>query len=166
MISYHMFGIRIYFFFLSEWYIYIYMRKMIKGMIKIYIYIYIYIYKYFWHIYIFPVIFTYKKLNFWYSLELLFNMFMIWKHLLSFLLTGFTATFLFFIQSKVFHVPLRLKFSFWHFLHNKLTQWNMKSLPFIDASNSIWDLESSYLKSSLITSSALSWLMISMLLLF
>ena len=42
----------------------------------------------------------------------------------------------------------------------------MKSLPFIDFSNPIWYLESIDLKISSITSSALSWLMISMLWLF
>ena len=59
-----------------------------------------------WKIYSFPVIFTYKRFSFCYSLQIFFYSFMILSNCCStlrtftiFLLIGFVAAFLFFIQS-------------------------------------------------------------------
>ena len=110
-----------------------------------------------WIIYFFPILFNYKSLIFCYFLWVFFDFFMIsqdccslLKAFIIFLLMRFVA-FLFFTQSggSLFIPSTTFKIYFITFVvQNKWTEWNMKSLLFIDVSNTIWDLESSALKGS------------------
>ena len=91
-----------------------------------------------------------------------------WKHLWSFLMMEGIAALLFFYPIRRIYIydPPRLKFILWYLWYNKWKESNVKSLPFIEVSNSIWYLEISNWKNSSVTSSALLLIMISMLPLF
>ena len=125
-----------------------------------------------WVMYSFPVICTYKSWIFdipceFFRISSWFNATATsysW-YLLSFLLMGFIVPFFYPIR-RILSDPLWFGFILWHLLYNKWKQSTIKSIPFIDVSNSIWYLEKIYWKSSDITSSALSLIIISMLSLF
>ena len=113
----------------------------------------------------------YKMFNFCYSLWIFFyfswfNVTVIayWKQLLYFLLMGFIAAFLFFIQSgKSIYDPPRLKFILWQLWYNNWTESKTNPLLFID-SQLLWYLSLSESKTYFITSSSL--IMISVFSLF
>ena len=78
---------------------------------------------------------------------------------------GFIVAFLFFNQSEESICdPTRFEFILWNLWYSNWTQSKANLPPFIDVANPIWYLEKSALKTSFITSSALT--MISILSLF
>ena len=127
-----------------------------------------------WEINSFPVIFSYRRLNFLHSLWIfpIYSWFIAtateyWKYL-SFLLIGFTVALLLFIQlgQSIYDESIWIYFMTFlmnNWTHNKWTQSKIKSLVFIEVSNPTWYLDKGDWKSSSVTSSALPLIMISML---
>ena len=72
------------------------------------------------------------------------NCYSVLKTFIIFLLIGFIAAFLSFLQSgESIYDPPCLKFILWHLRYNKQAQSNTKLLPLIDISNPITYLDRS-----------------------